>query len=55
MLAAMLTKLEAHSGRIEVSFPYFVMKTAPVSGVQSLMDYEVTFTGEIATAKRGCR
>jgi GTP cyclohydrolase I len=47
MLAAMLQKLEAHSGRIEVSFPYFVMKTAPVSGVQSLMDYEVTLTGEI--------
>lgn len=47
MLAAMLLKLEAHSGRIEVLFPYFVMKTAPVSGVQSLMDYEVTFTGEI--------
>ena len=47
MLAAMLTKLEAHSGRIEVSFPYFVMKTAPVSGVQSLLDYEVTLTGEL--------
>ncbi|QIE27617.1 GTP cyclohydrolase FolE2 (plasmid) [Caballeronia sp. SBC1] len=45
MLTAMLAKLEAHSGRIEVSFPYFVMKTAPVSGVQSLMDYEVTLTG----------
>ena len=47
-LLSMLAKLEAHAGRIEVSFPYFVMKTAPVSGVQSLMDYEVTLTGEIA-------
>jgi len=47
MLVAMLAKLEAHSGRIEVSFPYFVMKIAPVSGVQSLMDYEVTLTGEM--------
>src|SRR5207237_1371390 len=46
MLAAMLTKLEAHSGRIEVSLPYFVMKTAPISGVQSLLDYEVTFVAE---------
>ncbi|BAN25873.1 GTP cyclohydrolase FolE2 [Caballeronia insecticola] len=46
LLAAMLTKLEAHSGRIEVSLPYFVMKTAPVSGVQSLLDYEVTFIAE---------
>jgi GTP cyclohydrolase I len=29
-----------------VSFPYFVNKTAPVSGVQSLLDYEVTLTGD---------
>ncbi len=47
MLAAMLEKLEAEAGRIEVSFPYFVNKIAPVSGVQSLLDYEVTLTGEI--------
>ncbi|CDY76057.1 GTP cyclohydrolase I type 2 [Caballeronia glathei] len=47
MLVSMLEKLEAHAGRIEVSFPYFVMKTAPVSGVQSLMDYEVTLAGEL--------
>lgn len=46
MLAAMLEKLEAEAGRIEVSFPYFVNKTAPVSGVQSLLDYQVTLTGE---------
>jgi GTP cyclohydrolase I len=46
MLAAMLEKLEAEAGRIEVRFPYFVNKTAPVSGVQSLLDYEVTLTGE---------
>lgn len=46
MLASMLEKLEAEAGRIEVSFPYFVSKLAPVSGVQSLLDYEVTLTGE---------
>jgi GTP cyclohydrolase I len=46
LLASMLTKLEAHSGRIEVTLPYFVMKTAPVSGVQSLLDYEATFIAE---------
>ena len=46
MLAAMLEKLESEAGRIEVSFPYFVNKTAPVSGVQSLLDYEVTLTGD---------
>jgi GTP cyclohydrolase IB len=47
LLAAMLIKLEAHSGRIEVSLPYFVMKTAPVSGVQSLLDYDATFIAEM--------
>ncbi|SAK55452.1 GTP cyclohydrolase [Caballeronia temeraria] len=46
MLALMLAKLEAHAGRIEVTLPYFVMKTAPVSGVKSLLDYEVTFIVE---------
>jgi len=46
MLSAMLTKLEAPAGRIEVTFPYFVPKTAPVSGVSSLLDYEVTLTGQ---------
>jgi GTP cyclohydrolase I len=47
MLDSMLAKLEAQAGRIEVTFPYFVMKTAPVSGVESLMDYEVTLAGEL--------
>jgi GTP cyclohydrolase IB len=46
MLASMLEKLDAIAGRIEVSFPYFVSKVAPVSGVKSLLDYEVTLTGE---------
>jgi GTP cyclohydrolase I len=47
MLREMVAKLEAESGHIEMTFPYFVNKKAPVSGVESLMDYEVTFVGEI--------
>lgn len=47
MLVTMLHKLESGAGRIEVSFPYFVSKTAPVSGVSSMLDYEVTLTGDI--------
>ncbi len=47
MLHEMAQKLEAASGHIEMSFPYFINKTAPVSGVQSLMDYDVTFIGEV--------
>ena len=28
-------------------FPYFINKTAPASKVKSLLDYTVTFIGEI--------
>jgi GTP cyclohydrolase IB len=51
LMSDMVTLLEADSGRIELSFPYFINKTAPVSGVQSLMDYEVGMTGEISNGK----
>ncbi|WP_313953296.1 GTP cyclohydrolase FolE2 [Accumulibacter sp.] len=47
MLRDMVDRLEAETGHIEMSFPYFINKAAPVSGVQSLMDYDVTLTGEI--------
>jgi len=47
LIRDMLKFLDAESGRIEVSFPFFVNKSAPVSGVESLMDYEVGLTGEI--------
>lgn len=47
MLRQMVKRLEAESGLIEMSFPFFVNKAAPVSGVQSLLDYDVTFVGEI--------
>lgn len=47
MLREMVTRLEAETGHVEMTFPYFINKTAPISGVQSLMDYEVTFIGEI--------
>jgi len=47
MLRQMVERLEARSGYIEMSFPSFINKQAPVSGVKSLLDYEVTFIGEI--------
>jgi GTP cyclohydrolase I len=52
MMGEMITRLEAESGVIEMSFPYFINKSAPVSKVLSLMDYEVTFTGEIKAGKK---
>jgi GTP cyclohydrolase IB len=47
ILREMCQRLEAESGYLEMKFPYFINKTAPVSGVQSLMDYDVTLIGEI--------
>ncbi len=51
MLAEMATRLEAKTGHIEMSFPYFINKAAPVSGVKSLMDYQVSFLGKIEDGK----
>jgi GTP cyclohydrolase IB len=49
MLRDMVERLEAETGLVEMTFPYFINKRAPVSGVMSLMDYEVTFVGEVLT------
>jgi GTP cyclohydrolase I len=48
ILRQMVARLEAESGHVEMNFPYFINKAAPVSGVESLLDYEVTFVGEIS-------
>jgi len=47
MLPEMTERLQAESGYIEMEFPYFVNKEAPISKVKSLMDYQVSFLGEI--------
>jgi len=46
MLTTMTERLEADVGHIEMTFPFFVMKRAPVSGVESLMDYRASLIGE---------
>jgi GTP cyclohydrolase I len=46
LMTTMLARLDADAGFVEMRFPYFVMKTAPVSAVQSLMDYRVTLRAE---------
>jgi GTP cyclohydrolase I len=53
LMGEMLARLEADAGYVEARFPYFVEKTAPVSGVKSLMDYEVAFRAE-ARPGRDC-
>ena len=47
MVKDMTAVLDAESGHIEMTFPYFVQKSAPVTGVRSLLDYEVSFTGKL--------
>jgi GTP cyclohydrolase I len=43
---AMLEKLGAQEGRVEAAFSFFVRKRAPVSGLQSLMDYQGRWIAE---------
>lgn len=43
---SMLTLLEADDGRIEVKFPFFIRKSAPVTGQQSLMEYDGTWLAQ---------
>jgi GTP cyclohydrolase IB len=47
MLTEMTERLDAESGYIEMRFPFFIDKAAPVSGVRSLLDYQVSLIGEI--------
>ncbi len=46
MLTEMTGRLDAECGHIEMGFQFFINKTAPASGVKSLLDYEVKFIGE---------
>jgi GTP cyclohydrolase FolE2 len=48
---ALVARLDAPGGRIEFAFPYFVRKTAPVSGVASLVDFDVRLTAELACGR----
>jgi GTP cyclohydrolase I len=47
MLSDMTKRLNSEAGHLEMTFPYFVMKRAPVTGVQSLLDYRATLAAEI--------
>jgi len=51
MVHKMSRRLESEKGHIEMTFPYFIKKAAPVSGVESLIDYDVTLTGEASNGK----
>jgi len=46
LLERMLQRLDAREGAITLRLPYFVLKTAPVSGVESLLDYQLQLSIE---------
>ena len=48
-LAVMLDKLHAQEGRIDAEFPFFLRKRAPVTGVQSLLEYQGRWIAEART------
>lgn len=46
LMDEMLERLGADSGAIEMRMPYFVRKSAPVSGVSSLLDHQLTLRAQ---------
>ena len=47
ILQEMKDRLNAESAHMEISFPYFINKAAPVSGIQGLMEYKCAFKGSL--------
>ncbi|WP_460593683.1 GTP cyclohydrolase FolE2 [Geomonas sp. Red276] len=48
ILAKMKEKLGASCAHLEMEFPYFIEKKAPVSGAKSLMEYTCTFSASLS-------
>lgn len=51
LMGNMLTRLEADVGHIDIKAPLFINKTAPVSGVQSLLDYDLHIKASLIRGK----
>ncbi|HIF18719.1 MAG TPA: GTP cyclohydrolase I FolE2 [Cycloclasticus sp.] len=51
LLAMMTHKLEADTGYMTAEFLYFINKSAPVTGVKSLLDYQVKLDGQWSKSK----
>lgn len=49
LLGEVREKLHAKNAEMEMTFPYFISKKAPVSKTISLMEYTCSFTGHINT------
>jgi GTP cyclohydrolase I len=51
ILSTMKKRLNAESAHIEISFPYFIMKTSPATRSPGLMEYQCTFEGSLNKGK----
>ncbi|MCD6526431.1 MAG: GTP cyclohydrolase I FolE2, partial [Desulfuromonas sp.] len=51
ILSEMKSRLESSCAHIELKFPYFIEKRAPVSGARGLMEYECRFIGTLRESK----
>ncbi|HTY20331.1 MAG TPA: GTP cyclohydrolase FolE2 [Geobacteraceae bacterium] len=49
ILQRMKEKLGASSAHLEIEFPYFIEKSAPVSGAKGLMEYTCSFNGSLSS------
>ncbi len=52
IMKEMKERLNAESAHLEIEFPYFIEKEAPVSKSKSLMEYQCRFIGEITDRMR---
>lgn len=46
LLAELRERLDAERAQVEIEFPYFLERAAPVTGAAALMEYECSFTAE---------
>lgn len=51
ILEAMVRRFDSETAHLEIRFPYFIEKTAPVSGATSMMDYECALLASLETGK----
>ena len=51
LVETLVERLEAPGGRLELAFPFFVRKVAPVSGIPSLLDYQAKLIGDLEAGR----
>ncbi len=55
LLKEMKKRLDAEAAHLEIEFPYFIKKAAPVSGVEGLVAYNCRLLGSAPSSSRDAR